>query len=68
MVSETRPSTVWRKSSRSGSGGGQCVEIAAFTGLVAVRDSKAPDGPVLAVRPSAFRRLAEDIRRGQHDI
>jgi Domain of unknown function (DUF397) len=41
---------VWRKSSFSGSNGGQCVEVApAQPGLVAVRDSKAPQGPNLVV-------------------
>jgi Domain of unknown function (DUF397) len=40
----------WRKSSRSGSNGGNCVEVARnLPGIVAVRDSKNPDGPVLIV-------------------
>lgn len=38
----------WRKSSYSGQGGGQCVEVAdTGTGSTAVRDSKNADGPVL---------------------
>ncbi|MFB4305547.1 DUF397 domain-containing protein [Actinomadura sp. GTD37] len=39
----------WRKSSHSGSSGGQCVELAATSGGVAVRDSKDRDGAVLLV-------------------
>ncbi|MEU5693787.1 DUF397 domain-containing protein [Actinosynnema sp. NPDC020468] len=39
---------VWRKSSRSGNSGGQCVELR--SGLTAVRDSKNTDGPVLEFR------------------
>ena len=40
----------WRKSSRSGDNGGNCVEVARnLPGIVAVRDSKNPDGPVLIV-------------------
>jgi len=40
----------WRKSSRSGDNGGNCVEVAHdLPGVVAVRDSKNPDGPVLIV-------------------
>lgn len=35
----------WRKSSVSGGGGNECVEIAG--GLGAARDSKNPEGPVL---------------------
>ena len=40
--------TVWRKSSYSGNGGGNCVEVAPnLPDVVAVRDSKDPDGPIL---------------------
>ncbi|MCO8304071.1 DUF397 domain-containing protein [Streptomyces hygroscopicus] len=38
----------WRKSSYSSNGGGECVEVADnLPGIVPVRDSKNPDGPVL---------------------
>jgi hypothetical protein len=40
----------WRKPSRSGANGDNCVEVATNTaGVVAVRDSKDPHGPVLVV-------------------
>jgi hypothetical protein len=39
---------VWFKSSYSGSGGGDCVEVAVVPGAVRVRDSKDRQGPVLA--------------------
>jgi hypothetical protein len=43
-------SAVWRKSSRSGDNGGACVEVARnLPGVVAIRDSKDPRGPVLVV-------------------
>ncbi|MFI1285564.1 DUF397 domain-containing protein [Streptomyces sp. NPDC020858] len=45
---------LWRKSSYSGGTGGECVEVAAQPCLVAVRDSKNPDGPVFTVAPEAF--------------
>ncbi|MEV1157490.1 DUF397 domain-containing protein [Micromonospora chokoriensis] len=39
---------VWRKSTRSGDNGGDCVEVATnLQAIIAVRDSKDPDGPVL---------------------
>jgi hypothetical protein len=42
--------TVWHKSSYSGNGGSDCVEVARnLPGVVAVRDSKNPDGPVLTI-------------------
>lgn len=46
----------WRKSSRSGSSGGNCVEVADnMPGVVAVRDSKDPAGPALTFTPTAWR-------------
>ncbi|SNR42915.1 DUF397 domain-containing protein [Actinomadura mexicana] len=46
----------WRRSSYSGSNGGNCVELADVAGaVVAVRDSKDPDGPVLLLTPAALR-------------
>ncbi|MFJ8882337.1 DUF397 domain-containing protein [Streptomyces sp. NPDC102402] len=53
------------KSSYSGGNAGQeCVEVARnvpFT--VAVRDSKRPDGPVIAVAPAAWSAFQAGIRR-----
>lgn len=45
----------WRKSSYTGSNGGNCVELADAAGAVAVRDSKDPDGPVLLLTRAALR-------------
>ncbi|MFC6015873.1 DUF397 domain-containing protein [Plantactinospora solaniradicis] len=46
----------WRKSTRSGTNGGECVEVADnLPGVVAVRDSKDPTGPVLSFGPEAWR-------------
>ncbi|MEW2328548.1 DUF397 domain-containing protein [Micromonospora chersina] len=46
----------WRKSTRSSGQGGNCVEVAGnLSGVVAVRDSKDPTGPVLAFAPQAWR-------------
>jgi hypothetical protein len=44
----------WRTSSYSAESGG-CVEVAPVPDRVLVRDSKDPDGPALAVPPSAWR-------------
>ncbi|MGN9761416.1 DUF397 domain-containing protein [Streptomyces sp. SD31] len=44
----------WFKSSYSSSEGGNCVEVATHTSAVHVRDSKAPDGPVLTVSPTTW--------------
>ena len=42
--------TDWRKSSRSGHGSDNCVEVATQDGTVMIRDSKNQSGPVLAVQ------------------
>ncbi|MEU7653608.1 DUF397 domain-containing protein [Micromonospora taraxaci] len=45
----------WRKSTRSGGNGGECVEVADnLPGIVAVRDSKDPEGPALTFSPNAW--------------
>jgi hypothetical protein len=46
----------WRKSSYSGNSG-NCVEIAALGTVVAVRDSKEPDGPVLVIARAQWRQF-----------
>ncbi|MEU1644310.1 DUF397 domain-containing protein [Micromonospora zamorensis] len=45
---------VWHKSSRSNNGG-NCVEVADnLPGIVGLRDSKDPSGPVLTFSPAAW--------------
>ncbi|MFI1733502.1 DUF397 domain-containing protein [Streptomyces acidicola] len=46
----------WRKSSHSGGDGGEaCLEVAdGVPGLVPVRDSKVPGGPVILFRAAAW--------------
>ena len=52
----------WRKSTFS-MGAGNCVEIAQLPGgLVAVRDSKNPDGPVLTFPVSEWRAFIQGVR------
>ncbi|MGW0753798.1 DUF397 domain-containing protein [Streptomyces sp. NPDC002587] len=45
----------WFKSSYSSGDGDSCVEVAACTEAVHVRDSKVTAGPELAVTPTAWR-------------
>ncbi|HEX4061587.1 MAG TPA: DUF397 domain-containing protein [Streptosporangiaceae bacterium] len=64
-------SAAWRKSSRSGNGSQQngCVEVARnLPGTVAVRDSKDPHGPVLAVVPAGWRHFIADVKAGRSDL
>ncbi|WBB69819.1 DUF397 domain-containing protein [Micromonospora sp. WMMD812] len=50
----------WRTSTRS-SGNGNCVEVGAAAGRIAVRDSKDRPGPVLVFAPSAWRAFVAGI-------
>ncbi|TYB48629.1 DUF397 domain-containing protein [Actinomadura chibensis] len=52
----------WRKSSYTGPNGGECVELASMPDVVAVRDSKDPDGPKLLVSRRAFAALLGDLK------
>ncbi|MEV0849415.1 DUF397 domain-containing protein [Streptomyces sp. NPDC049954] len=58
-------SASWFTSSYSGNGG-QCVEaalnLAALRGLVPVRDSKDPDGPVLNLPSHAFSAFLAGVK------
>lgn len=54
----------WRKSSRSGASGNDCVEVAAYPDVVLVRDSKQPDGTVLRFADPAFRAFLRDAASG----
>ncbi len=53
----------WRRSSYSGSSGGQCVEVAA-SGRVLVRDSKNPDRGRLGFSTQTWREFAVRIKSG----
>ena len=52
----------WRKSSYSGNSGGQCVEVGAAAHLIAVRDSKDPDGACLAFGREAWEAFAAKVK------
>jgi hypothetical protein len=59
----------WRKASYSSTNGGACVEVAGnLPGLVAVRDSKDPSGPVLIFAPDEWQAFTAEVRAGQFDL
>jgi hypothetical protein len=59
----------WRKSSYSGNGGADCVEVASnLPGVVAVRDSKDRGGPQLAVCDQAWSRFTRAIKHGEFGL
>jgi hypothetical protein len=58
----------WQKSSFSGNGNNNCVEMAALpTGEIAVRNSRDPNGPTLIYTRSEFEALIRGARNGDFD-
>ncbi|MBO0816088.1 MAG: DUF397 domain-containing protein [Actinobacteria bacterium] len=56
--------TAWRKSSYSGGGQQDCVEVGRAPGLVGVRDSKLPaDQPVITVTRTAWTAFVRHVSR-----
>lgn len=56
----------WRKA-RSSMGGGACVELAPVGGLVAIRDSKDPFGPVLRYTAAEWNAFLDGAKKGEFD-
>ncbi|PZG09534.1 DUF397 domain-containing protein [Micromonospora craterilacus] len=54
----------WRKSSRSGAGNNNCVEVAAGGDSVLVRDSQDRAGPVLAIGRDSWESLMRGLKSG----
>ncbi|MCM2414820.1 DUF397 domain-containing protein [Streptomyces sp. RKAG290] len=65
----TTDSPRWFKSSYS-ENGGQCIEVAtdlvASRGVVPVRDSKNPAGPVLNVAAGSFASFVAGVKAGEY--
>jgi hypothetical protein len=60
---------MWRKSSRSGNDGGDCVEVAQMPGgETAVRDSKHPDGPRLVFSAEGWQDFLVGVQDGDFDL
>jgi hypothetical protein len=58
----------WKKSSHSGSST-NCVEVAAnLLSVIAVRDSKDPDGPLLTFTPAQWAAFTAAVRNGEFDL
>ena len=62
MPTRERTELIWRKSSYSNADNGNCVEVSASSGIMAVRDSNAPASGDLILPPSAWRALLAALR------
>lgn len=66
-MSETASTPTWRRSSRCDSSA--CVEVANLGGdIVAIRDSKDPNGPILRLTQGEWSAFVKGIRHGDFDI
>lgn len=61
------PSSVFRKSSHS-EGANGCVETCVRDTRHLVRDSKYPEGGVLALRMEAWAAMVSQIKQGAYDL
>jgi hypothetical protein len=57
----------WRKSSRSNSSGGACVELACSGDQRGVRDSKNPTGLALRFRQARLAVFLDEVRASRFD-
>lgn len=58
----TPPSSVqWRRSSYSNGMGGECLEVAALTAAVTVRDSKVASGPQLTLSATTWQKFIQAL-------
>jgi hypothetical protein len=59
----------WRKSTRSGGDGGNCVEVATnLEDVVAVRDTKDRTAGTLLFAPAEWAMFIEDVKDGEFDV
>jgi hypothetical protein len=56
----------WRKAQCSVNNG-ECVELARADGMIAIRDSKDPAGPVLMYSPAEWQAFLHGAKSGEFD-
>ncbi len=58
----------WKKSSKSGSNGGACVEVRSHDETIQVRDTKDRSGPVLTFTREEWEAFVGGAKDGEFDL
>ena len=66
QIDQAAHGLAWRKA-RISAGNGACVEAAPLNGMVAVRDSKNPAGPILTYTAAEWRAFLDGAKKGEVD-
>lgn len=61
------PSNTWRRSTASGGGGGNCVEVSIASDYVLMRHSRNPQGPRLKFSLAEWEAFLTGVRNGEFD-
>ena len=63
-----KPVTIFKKSSFSGAGNANCVEVGFVTAEVLLRDSKDPKSPVLRFTTSEWAAFIAGVKAGEFEL
>ena len=58
----------WKKSPKSGTNSGSCVEVRRRDGTIQVRDSKDREGPVLTFDREGWKEFVHAVREGEFNL
>ncbi|MEU1736903.1 DUF397 domain-containing protein [Streptosporangium sp. NPDC020145] len=68
-LSEELARASWRKATKSGANGGNCLEVAPLSGgRVAIRDTEAPDQAPYVVRAAVWDAFIHGAKNGEFDF
>ncbi|MFC3980668.1 DUF397 domain-containing protein [Streptosporangium jomthongense] len=68
-LSEELRNAQWRKATKSGENGGNCLEVAPLSeSRVAIRDTETPDQPPYVVRATVWHAFIHGAKNGEFDF
>lgn len=68
-LSEELATAHWRKASKSGGNGGDCIEVAPLSGgRVGIRDTEAPEKGAFVVGGSVWAAFVDGAKNGEFDF